>query len=356
MPSTILCTERSGSSRQSEPIFAGALPGASNMRARPEAALPVGLAVVEARVRQCRPQGRRSPSNCADCRDRRSGSRSPSRRRARPSRARPRRAEIFRRLPSRRPGRWRDRSGGSSAPDVDPPQHLRRRVPVGAFAEHRLWHRRRMSISIMVYCLPMVRPATLAAEAARIAAAMSEKASLASDTVTRMTSAVDDEKRAVRKIERRQQAGQDGEHEGAGDRADIVPAAAEDRGAADGDRGDRGEEVGVSHAEIGLAGIAGQENTCERGGEAGNRVGGYAGAQRRNAGEFRHAGARADRVEMASEAVFESRNAAATRQRGPDEQHHRHGDDPADREDTGPGRAPCRAGRRRYRRGCCPAG
>ncbi len=83
--------------------------------------------------------------------------------------------------------------------------------------------------------------------------------------------AVDDQQRAVGQVERRQEAGEDGQHEGAGDGADIVAAAAEDRGAADRHRGDRGEEIGVAHAEIGLRGVAGEQHAGERGGEARER-------------------------------------------------------------------------------------
>ena len=153
----------------------------------------------------------------------------------------------------------------------------------------------------MAFCLPMVRPAALAPEAAAdcrgdVGESLARKRDGDEDH-----QAVDDQQRAVRKIERRQQAGQDGQHERAGDRADVVAAAAEDRRAADRDRRDRGEEEGVAHSEIGLAGIAGEQDPGERRGEARNGVGDDARPQRRHAGKFRHAGARPERIEMAAE-------------------------------------------------------
>ena len=194
----------------------GSLPGASNMRARPEAALPVGLAVVEARVGNValRVDDRRRTvpvSGSKKWKPLAIVSDQPALLAQREA------AEIFRRLPGVVLAGRRDRSDGSSVLDVDPPQHACRAGPNRCPRRARPWHRRRMSISIMASASRWFGWPRRG-RAAAIAAAMSEKASLASETVTRITSAVDDEQRAVRKVERRQQAGQDGQHKRAGDR------------------------------------------------------------------------------------------------------------------------------------------
>ena len=53
----------------------------------------------------------------------------------------------------------------------------------------------------------------------------------------------------------------------------IAAAAAEDVGAADHHRGDRGQQVGVAHALVGLGRVAGEQHAGERGAEAGDDEG-----------------------------------------------------------------------------------
>src|SRR5262245_30361819 len=62
--------------------------------------------------------------------------------------------------------------------------------------------------------------------------------------------AVDDQERTARQIKRRQKTGKDGEHKRARYCTEIMAAASEDRSAADRDSRNRGEQVGIAHAEI----------------------------------------------------------------------------------------------------------
>jgi hypothetical protein len=55
----------------------------------------------------------------------------------------------------------------------------------------------------------------------------------------------------------------------AGGRAEVAAAPAEDRGAAENDRGDRRQEVGVTHRLRRLTCVAGQQHAAERGKTAG---------------------------------------------------------------------------------------
>src|SRR5262249_27918578 len=69
------------------------------------------------------------------------------------------------------------------APDVDPPEDVRLRVPIGSLAKERLRIDHALDIDHEVS--PFI--VSVRRKVARSAAARSEKASLASDTVTRMT-------------------------------------------------------------------------------------------------------------------------------------------------------------------------
>ena len=169
--------------------------------------------------------------------------------------------------------------------------------------------------------------------------------------------AVDDEQRAAGEVQRRQEPGQDGQHQRAGDGAEIVAAAAEDRGAADRDRRDRGEEIGVAHAEIGLAGIAGQQHAGERGGRAGDHVGQHDGAGGRHAGELGD-GRRWCRARRGGGRRRPSTGArvATQRQRQPDQRDDRDRAEAADRQELDQRRAPRASASRRCRPGSGPAG
>ena len=182
-------------------------------RARPEAALPVGLAVVEAGLghvgfgiddRLERAGRRIEEIEAAD-----HGHDQPA------LRAQAEAAEVFRRLQvSSRAGR-RIVAMDQLAPDVDPPQDACAfGIPDRALAEHGLGVDDAGDFDHVLVSLVLSRVAPQ--HAGRQA-----RQGLAADRHGQQDDhAIDDQQRAARQVERRQQPGQDGQHQGAGDGAD----------------------------------------------------------------------------------------------------------------------------------------
>ncbi len=92
-----------------------------------------------------------------------------------------------------------------------------------------------------------------------------------------------------------------GDQDHPGDGAQIVPASAQNAGAAKDHRSDRRQQEGITHRLIGFAGVAGQHRAGERGAGTAGHERDYQNCARADAGQVRDPLAVADGIDVAAE-------------------------------------------------------